>query len=51
MQMRTEGLTCVEIAEKFDASPTYIRAATNRIVLADAEHHDDILIFGDHDGK
>ena len=51
MQLRTEGFTCVEIAERFSASATYIRAATNRIVLADMEHHDDMIVFGDHDGK
>lgn len=45
MQLRSDGLTCPVIGEMYGVSSTYIRAATNRIVKADAKHHADMIRF------
>lgn len=45
LELRTAGKTSGEIGEIFNLSASYIRAATNRIVKADAELHDDQISF------
>ena len=45
MQLRADGLTCGVIGEMYGVTSTYIRAETNRIILADAKHHPDKIRF------
>jgi len=45
VELRVAGQTSLEIAEKFGASTATIRTVTNRVIEADAKHHDDRIEF------
>ncbi len=46
LTLRSEGWTSLEIGDLLGIRQEYVRAATNRVVDADAEHHNDIISFG-----
>ena len=47
LALRTRGLLAKEVGDRYGRSKEYVRAATNRVVSADAEHHPDMISFGE----
>ena len=45
LELRTEGITSKAIGYRFGMTGGGVRAATNKIVIADAKLHDDMISF------
>ena len=49
LELRTEGISSAVIGKRFGMTGGGVRAATNKIVNADAELHDDMISFKEPD--